>query len=60
MLAAVVDDSLSGFGTGDKHILLLETEFTNDKFISHPLIILISDYHNYRRLLDLANEDAGS
>jgi len=59
MLAAVVNDSLSGLGTGDKYILLLETELTNDRFISHPLIILISDYHNYRRLLDLASEDAG-
>jgi len=59
MLAAVVDDSISGFGEGDKYILLLETELTNDKFQSCPMIILITDYENYRRLMDLANEDAG-
>lgn len=59
MLAAVVNDSTSGFGTGDKYVLLLETELSNDRFVSCPLIILVTDYHNYRRLLDLANEDAG-
>jgi chemotaxis protein CheC len=59
MLAAVVNDSLSGLRTRGKYVLLLETEFTNDGFISCPLIILITDYHNYRRLLERAREDAG-